>query len=349
MDLSDQLTRIRRFLRDPSSNIWTDAELINYYNQAQLEIQNRTHILQDVIAIRVPPMYQCAYMYDWEWAYLFSGQSQFYQCFSQNQQSDLVFQHDWEQQHLWSLTPDVSDIGTHLTQPWEAFYAGTPADEIKIRFPRNFRSVRHISYNRDPIEHRTRREVMADDPSYKTYTGEPQAYYRDELDNSFVLYPRPTTATWLDGTVEGTALFNSNDTIDQETGTLLRRYDGTLSASSGIDIDIIDADNNVILFYEINPTDLANTAETSEFPIYLRKYIEYGVISKAYGANTDGRIQSLSDYWGERFELGIVAIKKFIHRRYQDRVYCLTTKTLSSQRKRKHVRFPSTYPDVNHF
>ncbi len=345
MDLGAQITRIRRFLRDPNANIWDDATLINFYNDTQEELQHRTSILADLTAIRVPPMYQFTYMHDWEWAYLPSGESQFYQCFSQHQQADHIHTYDWEVQHVWQLTPDISDIGGRVTHMWETFFLGTPSDEMKIRFPKNFSSVRHISCDRWPVEFRTRKEIMKTDPSFKSYTGRCIAYYRDELDNSFVLYPRPTVATWLDG--DGMALFNSNDTIDQEAGTLLRRYDSTMSQNGGIPLDVIDADNNVILFYDLNPTDLTKVSDVSDFPVYLRKYIEYGVISKAYGANTDGRIKSLSDYWNERFELGVAAVSKFMNRRYVDRDYRLMTKGASvSRMKRKHPRLPSTYPHV---
>jgi hypothetical protein len=348
MDLAAQLKRIRRFLRDPDGNIWDDDTLINLYNDVQEDLQNQTHILKDLKAIRVPQLYQFTYMHDWEWSYLPTDQTQFYQCFYQNQQSDLVATTDWEQQQLWGLSITISDIGAHFAHPWEGMLT-TPGDEMELRFPKDFRSAQHISWNREPLEYKSKSEIMRCDPSYKTYTGRPVAYYRkDELSNGFCLYPRPTAANWLDGSTEGTALFGSDLTVDTESGTITRGEDLTLSQSTGSSIDVIDATNNVILFYEQNTTDLESVTDESQWPEYLRKYIEYGVISRAYGANTDGRIQSLSDYWRRRYDLGVVAIKKFMNIRMADRTYRLTTKDSSRyMSKRKHVRLPSTYKDVN--
>ena len=225
---------------------------------------------------------------------------------------------------------------------WELFL-DTPGDELKIRFPNDHRSTKHISYNRKPLDHKHKREILQKDGSYKSKTGEPVNYYVDDLNNEFVLYPRPTNANWLDG--DGMALFATGDTLSQETGVMLRRYDTTLSQDGGLAVDIVDADYNVILFYERNTTDLENTNQTSDFPLYLRKYIEYGVIAKAYGANTDGRIKSLGEFWDARFELGISAIKKMQVRKYADRNYFLRTQGAHRYTRSSRPRLPSTYAD----
>ncbi|NIT59316.1 MAG: hypothetical protein GWN00_24770, partial [Aliifodinibius sp.] len=67
----------------------------------------------------------------------------------------------------------------------------------------------------------------------------------------------------------------------------------------------VDVDNNLLVVFEKNPVEITDTSDESGFSIFLRKYIEYGVISRAYGANTDGRIDSLADYWNMRHEVGV--------------------------------------------
>lgn len=345
MDLEAQIKRIRRFLRDPDANIWDDDTLINLYNDVQEDLQNKTLILEDLRAIPVPQTYQFAYMHDWEWQYLPSTVTRFYQCFNHNQQSDLISIHDWEQQQLWSIDPDVSDVGAHFSQPWESFFT-TPGEEVKMKFPEDFRQLKHISWNREPLEFKQKSEIMWMDPSYKQYTGNPVCYYRpDELDNEFVLYPRPEESNWIDG--DGMSLFEDGDTVSDEEGTILRRYESTLSQTEGIAVDIVDADHNVILFYTQNTRDLEVVTDVSSLPIYLRKYVEYGVISRAYGANTDGRIASLSDFWMKKYELGIEVIKRYKFHRHKDRNYKLKTKGTMLSTRKKHPRLPSTYPHVD--
>ena len=88
------------------------------------------------------------------------------------------------------------------------------------------------------------------------------------------------------------------------------------------------------------------TADDSEsvFPKFIQKYIEYGVISAAYGANTDGRIGSLADYWEMRKQVGIKAINHYTRKRMVDRDYCLRAQDSTGVRSNKHPRLPDAYP-----
>lgn len=346
MKLTDQIKRIRRFLRDPNSKIWDDDYLIKLFNDVQEDLQNKTKILEDVSAIKFPPTYHFTYMYDWEYAYLPSKYSQFYQAFKRNQQSSFVHTYDWEQQQVWSINVDVTTRGSAFTQPWESAYL-LPNDEIPIRFPEQFRNAKFVAFDREPITFKEKREIQETDSTYITTTGKPCHYYRgDELDNSFTLYPRPTQYNWIEG--DGMALFHSADTVDSEVGAYLRRFDSTPSQDLGTADDVIDADDNVFLWYEKNAKNLETKNETSPFPIYLRKYIEYGVISRAYLANTDGRIESLGNYWQRRYSLGLIAIKRFMLKRRSDRNYQFTGDNSLIRTTRKHPRLPSTYPNVDH-
>jgi len=144
----------------------------------------------------------------------------------------------------------------------------------------------------------------------------------------------------------GMVLYVEGDTTNTPVGTYVDRTKNLMSQESGIAIATIDDDDNILLIYDVNPTDLVDDRDESDFPVFLRKYIEYGVISRAYGANTDGRIQSLSDYWAYRRDTGMEIIKRFMAKRKQDRDYQLTTSSTPAGRTRQHPRLPSTYPAV---
>lgn len=353
MNISEQLTKIRRFLRDPDATIWSNELLIRIFNQVQEDLQNKVKILEDVEAIKVPPTYHQTYMHEWEWAYLDSNLSRFYRCFQQHQQAQHIYTHVWEIQHVWDIDTDVSDTGAHFTQPWEAWFL-TPGEEIRIRFPRGFHELRFITYDSDPICFETKKQLMERDSQWETTSGTPLSYYRpDELDDSFCLYPRPTNSNWTDG--DGLALYQNGDTNDSENGVVIRRTGTTLSSDKGLTVDIIDLANNVFMVFEENAIDLTpnlngtNYLQESNFPKFMRKYIEYGVLAKAFRANTDGRIQSLADYWQQRFDIGVQAIKRYKLKRKSDRHYQLTTKDRSvNTRQRQHPRLPAVYPSVSH-
>lgn len=343
---SDQLVKIRRYLRDPNGNIWSDALIKTIYNDIQKEVQHKTQILEDVIALRTPPLYQMSYMYDHEWNQLPTSNSQFYQVFHYHQQSNAICAYDWEGQALNKVDESESEVGTRFTHPWEAHTSITPGAEIPYRFPADFGALKFITYDREPITFTTRKEIEQRDPSYLIHTGSPVYYYRpDDLDNSFVPYPYPSTA-WtddLDGGEQGMVLFNTDDTVSSELGTIILRDGTVLQTQTGIAVDLINADNNLFIGYEISPSDIVDIHSKTDFPEYLNKYIQYGVLSRAYRVNNDGNIPSLADYWEYRYNLGLQLMNQYKFKRTQDRDFRLGTQTLVVKRP-PHPRLPSTYP-----
>lgn len=148
------------------------------------------------------------------------------------------------------------------------------------------------------------------------------------------------------GIEAGTSIsYLSGDTTDL-LGTIIEREGSLLSQESGLTVDILDATNDFFLIYDMEPADISNEADESDYPIFIRKYIEHGVLRDAYGALTDGRIESLRQYWDQRFEIGIEAIKRYLLLRRQDRDYRLVTRQIPLRRSIRHPTLPSTYPAI---
>tara|TARA_R100001530_G_scaffold20511_2_gene17086 strand:+ start:3136 stop:4173 length:1038 start_codon:yes stop_codon:yes gene_type:complete len=343
MTWATERTKIRRFLRDPDGSIWTNEALLHIYNDVQKDLQQRTSMLEEIHIQRVPGLYHVSYLYDWEWRNLPSQYSRFYQCLEQHDNG--VFCHRWEPQQVTGISTDVTDYGVHFTHPWEAFMGQTPAKEVPIQYPANFGSMKFVAYDKKPLIFEDRKRIQSANPSHITEEGEPIAYYQhEEVNNSFVLYPRPSTAfvDEIDG--EGIAFYAEDDSEDATTGQVATRTGGTPTDTSGVSIDLVDTTNNVFMAYTVNPTDVTLLSDTGDFPLFAQKYIRFGVLSRAYGANTDGRIRSLSEYWQIRYEAGVKMITRFRSARRQDRDYRMTTKGLRYQRGRRHPRLPSEYP-----
>lgn len=410
MNFGEQLKRIRRYLRDPDGNIWSRALLKNLFNDVQRDIQHKTWVLEDVRALRIPPLYHCAYLFDWEWAYLSSAESVFYKALRERQQADEVVCYRFEAQA--ENSGDANDEGEHFTQPWEAFVSGAPGELVRYRFPSDFYATVWMAHDRKPIDALNKKLVQQEDSSYLTRTGIPFGYYRDDtVDNSFVLYPFPSSVVWDDldespasadfvyifdfeeegdylsgigeqlttedssavtqyiyswetGTYTGEDLVGhgmwlfeattdvgmvvhvTTDTTLDEAGTLVRRTGSLASSEYGITVDVVDAEDQLLLIYDQMPADIAADDETTSFPTFLQKYIEQGVLARAYRVDNDGRIQSLSDYWEYRFTVSLEAIKRFLIMRRADRDYVLMTRTTSARIARRHPSLPSTYPAV---
>ena len=338
----DELTKIRRFLRDPDGTIWTDDFIRHLWNDCQQDFLRQTIVLEDIHAQRVPGMFQCSYLYDFEYRFLDQDQTQFYQAL--NQHDDYVFCHRWEPQEITGIDSDVSDYGAHFTQPWEACMGMLPGETIKFKFPANFHELKFIAYDQEPIAPTTKKAVQNRDPSYITTEGDPVAYYvEDEGDNTYVLYPKPSTVFANDVSGEGMAFFAAGDTEDTTTGQIAVREGTTDSSDIGGAIDIVDTVDNLFMVYTIAPKDIESSADAVEIPGFLRKYVNYGVIARAYGGNNDGRIRSLADYWEQRYRMGIIVTKRYMTNKRQDRDYRLTTRA-ELRRRSRHPKLPSGYP-----
>lgn len=411
MNFGEQLKRIRRMLRDPDANIWERAFLKTSYNDIQRDIQRKVRFLENATVLNYPPRYQIAYLYDWEWQYLPSGQTRFYQCLRYHQQGDYSYCHRWEPQTDYGTDDVIDDEGAHFTQPWEAFAGLTPGEQIAIKFPENFHTAKYLAWDKWPIEYKTKKAITSCDPSYITRSGRPLFYYReDDVDNSFIPYPRPSAVSWddeedpisdpdwnytysfesayvtgekftkTDSTnsreyiyswesdlgseqehifhgmwlfevgAESSGLNASVSYLDGDTttqlGVISRRDGSLLSQDTGLAVDILSATDDFFLIYDAEPTDVNDDADESDFPIFLRKYIEYGVLERAFGVLTDGKIATLKEYWRMRYDMGIEAIKRYQSKRRQDRDYCLSTQSLPVRRSVRHAALPSTYPVI---
>jgi hypothetical protein len=197
MTWSSNLSRIRRFLRDPDGNIWSDALIKRQFNAAQKDLQRRTNFLDDVQPVHVPPRYDYSYLQDWEWPFLDSETGN-YQALKYHQQAEIVFCQRWEAQAVWGLVEATAEEeGDHFTQPWEAFMGITPGSIVPLQYPSGFHNAKFVAWDKEPIDYMTLKSIQQDDPSWATRTGLPFAYWRpDKLEDQFCLYPIPSSVTW---------------------------------------------------------------------------------------------------------------------------------------------------------
>jgi len=324
MDWSAHKTRIRRFLRDPDSNIWDDAFLLRLFNDEQNDLQTQIGHIEDVRVVMIPPKMQSCYFFDWEWPYNDSDDGEVFQPGNYDDSNQYVCLNIWEIEHLASLTPTSSSLGEFYTQPWEVWYIDLPAEPPPVPFPVGFFRAKFVAWDRKPIEPTTRREMQNRDRTWKTRQGDPYFYYRDEqISNRHYLYPLPSSISWTD---------QDNEDADPDEAAY---------ASTSLDVD-----DNLIVVFDKNATDLSADTDSSAFATFLHKYIEYGVISRAYGANTDGRIRSLADYWELRKQTGLKAIRIYQSNRRVDRDYQLVIRGARPIRSSRHPRLPSTYPSI---
>jgi hypothetical protein len=304
-------------------------------------------LLDDVKVIRFPPMFQRAYLFDWEYAYTESDVGYPYLALAYHDQSEKVFCYTWEVESIARSNAATGDPGTYYTQPWEAWLVNIPGTPPPAWLPDGFHNALFIAYDRDPLRAQTFKEIQRDDRTWKARKGEPFFYYRDEkLENHIVIFPTPSDVAWVDIEGEGMLLFDSDDETDTETGTVIDAEAAISSEIDGVGVDVFDPEDNLLIVYSKNPIELVDDVDESQYSRFLRKYLEYDTLEAAFKANTDGYAPSLADFWGMRKQIGYRAIKMYKTKRLYDRDYQLRTPGAPARRTKKRPRLPDSYPAI---
>jgi hypothetical protein len=319
MPFSDEITILRRFLRDPEGHLWDAAYLLTTWNSAAIEIAQKTGFIEHAFAFRYPPAYTWTYMHDWEYNHTEGDR---YRCGIFCQQTQTVCTYQWETSY-WVTGLDAPEEGTRFTHPWESGYCTTPADPVEVPLHQLFESCRYAAWDESTITPKGEREIAMQDGSYKTRSGFPMHYYHpDREHNTIVLYPRPTSITWNDKSIAsdpGVGLDDAGEIITGEDDAFTMR-------DTGLVIETIDTAGQLFMIFYALPEPVQDvTDDLADWPPYLIRIIRYATLERAYGANTDGFIPTLRDYWKMRKEMSIRAVLEFRMGRMADRDYRLGT------------------------
>ena len=342
MTWADQLKILRRFLRDPDGNIWGEALLRDYWNEASQDFQSRTSILEQVAVVALPPRFHYSYVHDWENGFL-AGNVTHHALRQQGGYYSASYV--WEVQEHFNTEADTSDRGAGtFTHPFEAWTI-LPGVPVPLPFPSDLSAVKALYYDHEPLQFASRKTIERNDPSWMTREGEPSAYSRtDEYSNNWFLYPRPSTVANNDSDGYGMVTSVSGDTTGSETGFLTQRTSTVLSEESGLAVDVLEGDNQIMIYYDVQMPDVESLGDALEWPAYLLKYVRHGAVAKAFGANTDGRIPELEAFWGQRYEIGVRLVAALVTKRKSDVDYRMRTQGVPARRHRRHPKLPSSYP-----
>ena len=340
--LNESLTRMRRFLRDPDGVIWEDEAIRLNWNDSQLEVTDKIGFIEKVNAYAYPPLWTWGYQWDWEVQYIDGDKLQILNNWPTR---DMIISYPWEPgYYLESM--DTVDDGSRFTNPWESVYS-SPADVVKIPLHEKFHKGKFVAYDELQIDPISEKEVSENDPYYKTKVGDPISYYRpNEFENTMVLYPRPSAIIWDEANLfSNDSSETFSDTLSE--GIISYQDDAFDESDTGIIFDTINAEDHLFMIFEAMPDDIDDDDGTwdndmSFWPPYMIAVIEHATLARCYGADTDGFIPSLRDYWELRKKIGIEAIKLFKLNRLTDRDFRLGG--MIRPDRSAHPRLPAGYP-----
>jgi len=194
----DSLTRMRRRLRDPNGNIWSDQLLRYYWNDVQRDVLRKMPELLCRWESQPFPQFimEMSYIHDWEYRHV-DPDKENYQAMAYWQEGAAVVSFPWEPGYPDSQS--IADDGYRNMLWWEAGQklCGEPA---RIFLDRYFHEALVVTYDEDVLEPLTESEA-AQDRFYKTSIGDPIRYYRpDDYSNSLIMWPRPSSITFNETT-----------------------------------------------------------------------------------------------------------------------------------------------------
>jgi hypothetical protein len=361
---NESLTRLRRFLRDPSGNIWTTDLLRRAWNETQFEILQKVGMIEEVAAYSYPPKYTWCYIHDWEDLY---AEGDKYQALNLWQADSKVISYPWESVY-WVTEDGPSDDGARFTIPFESAFLA-PGDYVPMPLHTQFHNAKFVAWDESPISPISQKELAEQDWNYRIASGTPAYYWRPDVEhNQFVLYPRPSAITWQEeGVPEGLVAEGEEGawtdteldgamTDTGEDGALTEVIETGIVAWAEGDLDQADlglitgtvgAAGAVLMVYERLAYDVADDPaswdDELDLPEFVLHYIEAGTLERAFSADNDGFVPSLRDFWKVRKEIGINALKTYKRNRLKNRDYCIGA-AQGGRRMGSRLRLPSSYP-----
>jgi len=307
----------------------------NAFNAAQYEISQKAITLETINAWHWPPQYTYTYVHDWELNHAEGDRLQVGVLWQAN---NIVICYSWEPSY-WITNALNTEDGSRITLAWECGYV-TPNDPVPMPLHAQMLKPIFAAFDEESIPSSSQREISSKDSDYRTRTGAVQTFYRpDNYHNELILYPRPSSIDWQE--------VSEGDVYDDTGGIITWSEDSLDFSDTGMVTDAIAAAGALVCAFEILPTEVESDSDRwndeLDWPDFMVKYVEYAALERLYGADNDGFIPSLRDYWKMRKDIGINALKAYKRRRMSDRTFVLGQ---TPKRGRSRLRLPDHYPAI---
>jgi hypothetical protein len=148
------LVKIREKLHDTTGFLWSDEELLDWFNDAYVRFLSRTRCVTELYQMDLPPRYAYGYCYEWEDAFTSQGPSRMmlipalnavYRCTSA-----------WEVEFIEGFAPETSEQG--ITQMWERYLVDTDR-HYQVSLPQNNEIIHRVAWDNRALYPTTVREL----------------------------------------------------------------------------------------------------------------------------------------------------------------------------------------------
>lgn len=154
MTVAESLAKVRDKLHDAVGILWTDDELLDWFNDGYERFLAETRCVTELYQMDLPPRYAYTYCYEWEDAFCSDGPGRMmllpalngvYRCTSA-----------WEVEFLEGVTPTISESG--VTQMWERSLMSTDR-HYQVTLPQNHEIIQRVAFDNKVLFPSTVREL----------------------------------------------------------------------------------------------------------------------------------------------------------------------------------------------
>jgi len=309
MLVSGSITKIRRLIGDVEEDIFTDAQILTVLGRVQQDFCREVAVELGIILLKAPPHIDYTITHGFEEGYCSGGV--FLAGFEGATQNATQ---PWELEADYTQT---SDGGNTVTGGADIPHVDNLQQPLPFYMPSDVYAVKSLLWNSKVVTQRSKERI---DEEYS------DGYYNvgDVVD----FFDTHASA-------RNRALYTrSIPTVYQESGT---------NQASQVSEELLS--DVFYVFCQLvphRPTVISDTIEVYE-PFV--KYIEFGVASRLYAADTEKHSELWSSHYESRYRMGGKLCLNAVNKGYEMRVR-RQGRSMGFQLKPGRPRFPSHYPRV---
>lgn len=215
-----------------------------------------------------------------------------------------------------------------------------------------------VAYDGERIWPHSALEMDAIDQYWETRSGQVDRYVTDRENNNVIrLYKNPdTNGAGASFSAETGKIVDIDDTTNTytfsaETGIIVRMVttDGSpvwsFSTNTGKIVDVDSYEDNLEVWYKVDPADMAEDGDTPLTPSWSHLAIAFQAAKEYLLNETEGGNEGLSDLYGQMAEDYITRLRVTVSNRTPERTHYMNDRgALARPRGMGSAQLPSNYP-----
>jgi len=309
MLVSESITKIRRLIGDVEEDIFTDAQILTVFGRVQQDFCREVAVEPGVILLKAPPHIDYTITHGFEEGYCSDGV--FLAGFEGATQNATQ---PWELEASYTQT---SDGGNTVTGGADVPHIDNLQQPLPFYMPSNVYAIKSLLWDSKVVEQRSKERIDEEYSDGFCKIGEVVDFFDTHISSrNRAFYTR------------------SIPSVYQSSGT---------NQATQIDEELLS--DVFYVFCQIVPERPTATTDTIEVYKPFVKYIEYGVASRLYAADTEKHSELWSSHYESRYRMGGKLCLNSVNKGYEMRVRRQGRLALSGL-KPGRPRFPSHYPNV---